>query len=188
MTALQPKDITLSLKIGAAASKTFSCWAKTAMIEAEPGDTIEYPTLSAGCTYKSAGPTTYTLHLIGVQDWDPAAASGLAPYLDSNDGATAAFWLNAHGPAGTAASVSAPAKAGTCTLIAPSYGGTVGEYAEFDVSLPITGKPSTVTTGTAPAILDALVAGDVDALLALIGTADDDVDDADAKTPKAKAA
>ena len=177
MAALQPKDITLSLKIGAAASKTFSCWAKTAMIEAEAGDVIEYPTLSAGCTYKSAGATSYTLHLIGVQDWDAAAASGLAAYLDANDGATAAFWLNAHGPAGTAASVAAPAKAGSCTLIAPSYGGTVGEYAEFDVSLPISGKPSTVTTGTAPAILDALVAGDDEALAALLGTTADDTDD-----------
>jgi hypothetical protein len=174
MTALQPKDITLSLKIGAAASKTFSCWAKTAMIDANAGDTIEYPTLSAGCTYKSAGPTTYDLHLVGVQDWDPAAPSGLAAYLDANDGATAAFWINVHGPAGTAASVTAPAKAGTCTLIAPSYGGNVGEFAEFDVTLPISGKPSLVTTGTAPAILDALVAGDEALVAELAGVVDDE--------------
>ena len=74
--------------------------------------------------------------------------------------ATATFWLNAHGPAGTAASVSAPAKAGTVTLVAPSYGGSVGEYAEFDVALPISGKPTTVTTGTAPAVMDAIAAGE----------------------------
>jgi len=160
MAALQPKDITISLKIGAAASKTFSCWAKTAMIDAAAGDTIEYPTLSAGCVYRSAGATTYELHLVGVQDWDPASASGLAAFLDTNDGATATFWLNAHGPAGTAASVSAPAKAGTVTLVAPSYGGSVGEYAEFDVALPISGKPTTVTTGTAPAVMDAIAAGE----------------------------
>ena len=177
MTALQPKDITLSLKIGAGASKSFSCWAKTAMIEASPGDTIEYPTLSAGCTYKSAGATSYDLHLIGVQDWDAGAVSGLAAFLDANDGATAAFWLNAHGPAGTAATATAPAKAGTCTLIAPSYGGTVGEYAEFDVTLPVTGKPSTVITGTAPAILDAIADG---ADLSEFMAADDDAEPAEA--------
>jgi hypothetical protein len=160
MTALFMKEVTLSFKIGATASKSFVCLLKAATIEAEAGDTVEYPTLSAGCTYRNAGPTTYALHLIGVQDWDAAASSGLSPFLDTNDGVTAAFWVNAHGPAATTASVAAPAKAGTCTLIGGNYGGEVANYAEFDVVLPISGKPSTVTTGTAPAILQAIIDGD----------------------------
>jgi len=79
--------------------------------------------------------------------------------------------------------VAAPAKTGTCTLAAPSYGGTVGEYAEFDVTLPITGKPSTVTTGTAPAILQLIVDdGDLSPFMA---AADDDADEPAAKSKRA---
>jgi hypothetical protein len=167
MAGLFMKTVLLSLKVGASASKTFTCTLKAASVDAAPGDTVEYPTLSSACVYRQLGPTTYELHLVGVQDWDPASTSGLAAFLDLNDGATATFWLQAHGEA-VAASTSTPAKAGTCVLAAPSYGGEVQTWAEYDVTLPISGKPSTMTTGAAPAaVLDAIGPDDdVDAMLA----------------------
>lgn len=173
MAPLFMKTVLLSLKVGAAASKTFTCTLKNASVDAAPGDTVEYPTLSTGCTYRQLGPTTYELHLVGVQDFDPASASGLAAYLDVNDGATASFWLQAHGEA-VAAAATTPAKSGTCTLTAPSYGGEVANYAEFDVTLPISGKPSTVITGTPPAFFAALEAGDDLTRFEAVAASDDD--------------
>ena len=168
MAGLFMKTVLLSLKIGAQPSKAYSCTLKAASVDAKAGTEVEYPTLSAGCVYRNVGQTTYALHLIGVQDWDPASSSGLAADLAANDGAAAAFWLQAHGEA-VAASPATPAMTGNCTLIAPSYGGEVNKYAEFDVTLPITGKPLPATTGTPPALLDALVAGDEAAIAALLG-------------------
>ena len=82
MAGLFMKTVLLSLKVGATASKTFVCTLKNASIDAKAGDTVEYPTLSSGCTYRQLGATTYALHLIGVQDFDPASTSGLAAFLD----------------------------------------------------------------------------------------------------------
>lgn len=159
MAALFMKTVLLSLKVGAGTAKTFPCTLKNASVDAAPGDTVEYPTLSASCTYRQLGATTYELHLIGVQDWDPSSTSGLAAFLFANDGATATFWLQAHGEA-VAAAPATPAQAGTLVLAAPSYGGEVNNYAEFDVTLPISGKPTLATTGTAPAFMAAVDAGD----------------------------
>jgi hypothetical protein len=166
------KTVLLSLKVGAGASKTFTCTLKSASVDAKAGDTVEYPTLSSSCTYRQLGATTYALHLIGVQDFDPASPSGLAAFLDANDGATASFWFQAHGEA-VAAAATTPAKSGTCVLVAPSYGGEVNKWAEYDVTLPISGKPLTVTTGSPPALLDALLADDQDAIAELTAVDDD---------------
>jgi hypothetical protein len=159
MAPLFMKTVLLSLKVGAGTAKTFTCLLKSASVDAAAGDTVEYPTLSAGCTYRQLGPTIYELHLVGVQDHDPSSSSGLSAFLDTNDGLAASFWLQAYGEA-VAAAPATPAKAGSCVIAAGSYGGEVQTFAEFDVTLPISGKPTTATTGAAPAFFEALEAGE----------------------------
>jgi hypothetical protein len=148
MPPLFMKTVTLTLLEagGTGAGAEFNCNVKAATVEASPGDTVTYQTLCPDGTYSQPGATTYDLHLVGVQDWD---APGLARFLDDNEGVACAFVVQAHG-AGVAPSVDKPAKTGTCILVAPSYGGEVDNWAEFDVTLPIMGKP---TTATAPVVL-----------------------------------
>jgi hypothetical protein len=138
------KEVGLTLAIGAATPEEFDCHVSQAILEATAGDVVTYTTLCANGSMSRSADATYVLHLVGVQDWDGTAGSiGLARYLDDNAGQLAEFVYQAHG-LGVAPSPATPAKSGTCELQAPSYGGEADKWAEFDVSLPITGKPLTV--------------------------------------------
>ena len=150
MAPLFMKEITLTLATVTPPGTPveFKCDTHLASIDAAAGDDVTYQTLCPDGTFSQRGVTTYVLHLVGVQNWD---APGLARFLDENDGVELAFVYQAHGTAAPAEAT--PAKSGTCIGQAPSYGGEAETWAEFDVELPISGKPLTVTTGT---LLDAL--------------------------------
>jgi hypothetical protein len=147
VVALFMKEISLTLKVGAATAVEFNCNVSQALLEPEPGDVVTYHTLcAAGSMSRSADPT-WSLHLIGVQDWDGTSGKvGLARFLADNAGLIATFAYNAHGVAPVVPTPATPAYGGTCTIAAPTYGGEVNKWAEFDVKLPVSGKPVLAVT------------------------------------------
>ena len=140
MPPLFMREISLTLDDGVGTPVEFKCDVHAATLEASAGDTVTYVTLCPDGTYSQRAATTYALHLVGVQNWD---AAGLALYLDSHDGVELSFYFQAHGA--LPASVDAPAKQGVCIGQAPTYGGDRDEWAEYDVELPVTGVPETLT-------------------------------------------
>jgi hypothetical protein len=88
-------------------------------------------------------PSTYTLELEGPQDW---SAAGLSRFLFDHEGEDLTFTVDQYGTTHTA-SEDEPTFSGTVRAISGGYGGTVDEYAEFAVSLPVQGKP-TIDSGT----------------------------------------
>ena len=134
------RDVKLTLKL-TATRVAFECDLSIAEIIPTPGDDVTYATLCPTGSYSSRGKTTYALHLVAVQKWD---ATGLAAFLWDNDGATAEFQYQAHGQA-TIPSVDAPGMAGFVVLSAGNYGGEVDTWAELDVTLPCTTKPTKIS-------------------------------------------
>jgi len=145
-TVLYMKDAKLTLAIGAASPHDYAGQVSAATVEVEAGDTSSYATLD-GATQQEIGPASYSLHIVAGQVWDGTAApaTGLARYLWDNEGQLATFVLQAHGKA-VANSTTTPALTGTCRLVAPSYGGEVGAFAELDVTMPCQSKPTITTT------------------------------------------
>jgi hypothetical protein len=113
----------------------------TAEVIANAGKEVTFIPLDPTATITQVGATTYQLHLVAGQDW--TTTTGLARYLYTNDGTSVVFVVKAYG-SGTA---DTPGFTGTVRCVAPKYGGTAGEFATLDVTLPITsGKPTLVTT------------------------------------------
>jgi hypothetical protein len=138
-TPLFMQDVTLNLKLTGGPTRTeYNCDLSTAEIISTAGDEVEYSTLCPTGSYKSVGKTTYTLHIVAVQRW---AVDGLATFLWDNDGALADFQYQAHG-AGVIPSATAPGMSGQVRLIAGNYGGEVATFAELDVELPCSSKPT----------------------------------------------
>ena len=144
-TLLFMRNAIVSLKVSAGAAVQFQGQVSTASLEVEAGDVVTYPVLD-GTVPSNVGPESYALHLVAAQDW--TAATGLAAFLWTNAGQDASFWVNAYGAATAAADK--PAMAGTCRLVAGTYGGEVQTYAELDVTLPCLVKPTLTITGPAP--------------------------------------
>jgi hypothetical protein len=137
------RDVTLTLRLadpGTDPVVAYECEIKTAEIEAKAGSDVTYATLCPDGSFSSRGKTTYSLHLVAAQSW---AADGLAAFLWDNDGELLLFQYQAHGT-GTVPTADMPGMAGTCTAIAPSYGGEVDTYAELDVTMPCDGKPTKI--------------------------------------------
>jgi hypothetical protein len=132
------RDVTLTLKLAAGSRVEYNCDIHTAEIITTPGDEVTYSTLCPTGSYSSIGKSTYALHIVAVQRW---AADGLAAFLWDNEGELAEFQYQAHGD-GAAPSSDAPGMTGEVRLIAGNYGGEVDAYAELDVTLPCTAKPS----------------------------------------------
>ena len=133
------QDVQLNLKLVSGGTRTeYNCDLTTAEILAEPGDEVSVSTLCASGSFSSIGKTTYSLHIVALQRW---AADGLANFLWDNDGALADFQYQAHGSA-IVPSATQPGMSGQVRLIAPSYGGESGNYAELDVTLPCSTKPT----------------------------------------------
>jgi hypothetical protein len=135
------QDVTLNLRLvvpGTGLRTEYNCDIHTAEIISKPGDEVEYVTLCPTGSYKSVGKTTYSLHLVAAQRW---AVDGLATFLWDNDGALADFQYQAHG-AGVVPSATAPGMSGTVRLIAGNYGGEAATFAELDVELPCSSKPT----------------------------------------------
>lgn len=105
-------------------------------VEVEPGDVVTYPTLD-GNVASNAEPETYSLVMRAGQDY---SSTGLARFLWENKGAVADIELNAHGQTATAGAET-PAIRGQVTLIPVQYGGEVGTFAEFEVTLPFVATP-----------------------------------------------
>jgi hypothetical protein len=137
------RDVTLNLRLtspGTGTRTEYECDIHTAEIVPTPGDEVSYSTLCASGSYSSIGKTTYALHLVAAQRW---AADGLATFLWDNDGALADFQYQAHGT-GVAPDATQPGMTGQVRLIAGNYGGEVDTYAELEVTLPCTSKPTKV--------------------------------------------
>jgi len=133
------QDVQLNLKLtGVGTRVEYNCDLTTAEIIAEPGDEVSVSTLCATGSFSSIGKTTYALHIVALQRW---AADGLANFLWDNDGALADFQYQAHGSA-IVPSATQPGMSGQVRLIAPTYGGESGQYAELDVTLPCSTKPT----------------------------------------------
>ena len=135
-TILFMKTAKFTLAIAAAPGVEFQGDAADVHVEVTAGDTVDYPTLD-GNVASNAEPETYALVMRAGQDY---SATGLARFLWDNKGAIADVVLNAHGQ--TAANTAdTPAVTGQVTLIPVQYGGEVGTFAEFEVTLPFVATP-----------------------------------------------
>jgi len=105
-------------------------------VEVSAGDVVEYPTLD-GNVASNSEPESYALVMRAGQDY---TSTGLARFLWDNAGATADVVLNAFGQTATAGPET-PAVTGQVKLVPVAYGGAVGEFAEFEVTLPFLAKP-----------------------------------------------
>jgi hypothetical protein len=106
-------------------------------VEVEAGDVVTYPTLD-GAVASNAEPETYSLVMRAGQDY---TSTGLARFLWDNKGAVADVVLNAFGMT-AAATADTPEVKGQVTLIPVAYGGEVGTFAEFEVTLPFVTTPT----------------------------------------------
>lgn len=133
------RDVTLTLKLVAAGTRVeYNCDVHLAEIVPEPGDEVSYQTLCPTGIYSSIGKTTYSLHIVAAQRW---ASDGLATFLWQHDGELAEFQYQAHG-AGVTPSAVVPGMTGEVRLIAGNYGGEADTYAELDVTMPCSTKPT----------------------------------------------
>ena len=111
-----------------------------------PGDIVTIKTLCSSGVYSSANAPEYALVLVGVQDWDTTAGSeGLAAFLWQNEGATLSFVLNIHTETSSVGTPTQPRMTGTVLCVPGDYGGEIGAYAELNVELPCTAKPTLTT-------------------------------------------
>jgi hypothetical protein len=144
------RDVSLTLKLAAGTRVQFNCDIHTAEVITEPGDVVEYQTLCATGSFSSIGKSTYTLHIVAAQDW---STTGLARFLWDNDGALADFQYQAHGTSVIPPTTAFPGMSGTVRLVAPTYGGEADTYAELDVELPCSSRP-TINTAAFPALAE----------------------------------
>lgn len=145
------RDVQLNLKLtGAGTRVEYNCDLTTAEIVSTPGEEVSVSTLCASGSFSSVGKTTYALHIVALQRW---AADGLANFLWTNDGALADFQYQAHGSA-IVPSATVPGMSGQIRLVAGSYGGEVDSFAELDVTLPCSSKP-TMISAAFPAVEEA---------------------------------
>ena len=120
----------------------YNCDVGMIEILAAAGDTVTYQTLCPTGTNSQVAPSTYSVHLKGVQDW---GTDGLSTFLWNNAGKTARLVANAHG----ATAAYAPATPGfdcSVVLVEGAYGGEASKWAEFDVEFPCTVRPLLITT------------------------------------------
>src|SRR4029077_2845777 len=118
----------------------YACFVKSAELVTTPGDVVEYKTLCD--TIQQQGPSTYAWHFVGVQDW---ATGGLSLFLWTNAGATARCVVNAHGKTAAVAATT-PGFDSSVVLVEGSYGGEAGAWAEYDIELPCTARPTLLTS------------------------------------------
>ena len=135
-TILFMKTALFTLKVGAGTVKPFQGDAADVHVEVSPGDSVEYPTLD-GSVASNVEPESYALVMRAGQDY---TANGLARFLWDNNGAIADVVVNAFGQTAVPGPAT-PAIKGQVVLTAVSYGGEVGTFAEFEVTLPFVAKP-----------------------------------------------
>src|SRR5215471_13371572 len=145
-TRLFMKDVSVKIIVPAtgaySAAVEYNCDVNTVEVLSKPGSTVTYQTLCPSGVLQQIGASTYSVRLKGVQDW---GTDGLSTFLWNNHGATARLVAQAHG----ATAAFAPATPGfdcQVVLIEGTYGGEAGKYAEYDVEMPCTVRPSLITT------------------------------------------
>ena len=138
-TPLFMRDAHLTLELVGGTAAQYNCDVHTAEILTEPGDVVEYSTLCPDGSFSSTGKSTYQLHIVAAQDWSP---TGLARFLWEHDGELATFEYQAHGAAAIPPTDTTPGMAGLVSLVAPAYGGEADTYAELDVTLACSSKPT----------------------------------------------
>lgn len=132
------KDANIKLKLAASGTLVeYNAQVASCEIEVSPGDEVQYPTLD-GNVAANVGPPSYALVIRAGQDY---SATGLARFLWDNEGELLDFDYQAHG-AGVAESASTPKVTGQCRAVPGAYGGEVGTFAEIEVSLPCSAKPT----------------------------------------------
>lgn len=153
-TPLFMRDVSLTLQLAAGTREEFNCDAHTAEIVTTAGDPVTYQTLCPDGSFTEIAKSSYELHIVAAQDW---SATGLARFLWDHEGELAEFQYQAHGAdvaGANAPSTSQPGMTGTVRLVAPNYGGEVENYAELDVTMPCSSKP-TIATAAFPAVAEA---------------------------------
>ena len=133
---IKTAKFSLTVPAGSGTAVEFQGDAADVHVEVEAGDVVEYPTLD-GNVASNSSPESYSLVMRAGQDY---SATGLARFLWDNSGATADVVVNAHG-ATAVASDDTPEVTGQVSLIPVAYGGEVGTFAEFEVTLPFIAKP-----------------------------------------------
>lgn len=137
----------ITLKLG---SKEFQCWVKSYRLEADT-PTTEWQTLCPSGTGTVAGVTTFNLTVSGYNEHDGGQKS-LSWFLLNNDGDKETFEIVDNG-----IKIS-----GEVTIVPPQLGGTVGELSEFDLTFPLSGKPTiSADPLSAPKNKSAVLPGDV---------------------------
>jgi hypothetical protein len=134
-TILFMKTALFTLSVGGTATP-FQGDAADVHVEVSAGDVVEYPTLD-GNVAANTEPESYALVMRAGQDY---TATGLARFLWDNANEIADVTLNAHGMAAVAGD-DTPAVTGQVKLVPVAYGGEVGTFAEFEVTLPFVAKP-----------------------------------------------
>jgi hypothetical protein len=145
------RDAQLTLKLLSGSTRVpFNCDIHLAEVVTNPGDSVEYKTLCTDGSFKSAGASTYDLHIVAAQDW---STDGLARFLWDNEGELAEFQYQAHSETDPPAA-DTPGMAGVVQLVGPSYGGERDTYAELDVTMPCQTRP-TLAIAAFPVALEA---------------------------------
>jgi len=145
-TRLFMKDVSVRIVVpsGPIGSATeYNCDVNTVEVLSKPGSVVTYQTLCPNGTLQQVAPSTYSVRLKGVQDWD--ATGGISAFLWTNHGQTARIVIQAHG-ATAAYAAATPGMDAQVVLLEGTYGGESGKYAEYDVELPCTTRPTLITT------------------------------------------
>lgn len=143
-TIMRDASVRITVASGGAASD-FACQVKRAELVPDPGDETRYRTLCPDGTYVEIADAGWALVLTGPQDW---ATDGLSRLLFDHEGEELTVTVDQYGHAHTPTD-SEPAFTVTCRAVPGPYGGTVDEFTEYEVELPVTGKPALVTTAPA---------------------------------------
>lgn len=133
---IKTAKFSLTVPSGTGTPKEFQGDAADVHVEVEAGDVVEYPTLDGNVAANSE-PESYSLVMRAGQDY---SATGLARFLWENKGVKADIELNAFGQTASASDAT-PSVTGQVTLIPVAYGGEVGTFAEFEVTLPFVSAP-----------------------------------------------
>jgi hypothetical protein len=130
------KVISLTLQVGAGDVEEFNTDCLDAMVVPTPGPIQTVKTLD-GITHQDAESESWSLQLRTIIDWD-TSRPGLASYLFTNKGLTAAFVFKGYNET---IGATAPAMTGTVTLVPIQYGGAGNTFGEATVLLPLDGLP-----------------------------------------------
>lgn len=125
------KDATLTI-----ASASYQGQLSTAELSPDQ-DVQTYKTLDPTVVLSDVDSSSWTFHIVGVQDWETADA--LSSILFD-------------GPGETLECVLTPKKGGTtftfsCIAMDPTVGGERGNFVEFDVEMPVIGRPVKAAAG-----------------------------------------